>query len=189
MCLSLIISCTEPVAKHIVGHTHILIRWTERLKRERGANTSHPAAQFGQDFISMYCEMLDLNFNVLKAWRQLTAFCFSSWNNPHPCATPSEERNTPTWGFILAIQVKTRAGLSWFQEPGLQFFRRPWSGQGLVLHHGCPKEADGSGGQEPELAKPEGRASHCFPGQPGQPPAFPSIDSSCVVPCWPSLLP
>lgn len=36
------------------------------------------------------------------------------------------------------------------------------SGQVLALN-GCPKEADDSGKQEPDLAKPEGRASYCFP--------------------------
>lgn len=36
-------------------------------------------------------------------------------------------------------------------------------GQVLALR-GCPKEADDSGRLEPNLAKPEGRASHRFPG-------------------------
>lgn len=36
------------------------------------------------------------------------------------------------------------------------------SGQVLALH-GLLKEADDSGRQKPDLAKPEGRASYCFP--------------------------
>lgn len=78
MCQSLGVSYMQPGTKHIVGHTHILIKWAEMFKiwkgtlrgggeEENSANINHSTVQFGQDFVSIFCETLDLNFNALKA--------------------------------------------------------------------------------------------------------------------------
>lgn len=60
-------------------------------------------------------------------------------------------------------------------------------GQVIALH-GLLKEADNSGRQEPDLDKPEGRASYCFPwaGLGNHPHSHPLI--LAVMPCWPSFL-
>lgn len=70
---SLRISCTEPVTKHIVGHTHILIHEAEPIIVWKGAPRGGERFKYKPSkgtlwprFASMHREILDLSFNVWK---------------------------------------------------------------------------------------------------------------------------
>lgn len=67
--------------------------------------------------------------------------------------------------FEYSSPLRKNKGGAWAVLVGLAFsLQQAEMGQVLLALHGCPKEANGSGRLEPGPAKPEGRASHCFPG-------------------------